>query len=90
MLTKPGTLPIAFISEIHGKHRLDKAGTSANENMQNRLKAIDQDLGTQSYFSQNGLLTKIFAKVVNLPSATFQLVVQGTYRQHKGLSPKFR
>jgi teichuronic acid biosynthesis glycosyltransferase TuaG len=81
---------IAFISEIHGKYRLDKAGTSANENMQNRLKAIDQALGTQSYLSQNGFATKIFAKVVNLPTATFQLVVQGTYRQRRGLSPKFR
>lgn len=81
---------IAFISEIHGKYRLDNAGTSARENMQNRLRSIDQALGIDSYLSQNGFAKKILEKALNLPAATYYLLVEGTYRQRRDLPPKFR
>jgi len=80
---------IVFISEIHGEYRLDSAGTSARENMQNRLWEIDQSIGTDSFSSQRSWLQKIAEKALSFPSALFYLAIEGHYRQRFGAPPRF-
>jgi len=79
---------IAFISEIHGMYRLDKSGTSAREDMQRRLQSVDQALGTVSFTSNQNLLHKAIAKLLDFPSALLYVVVEGCYRQRFGASPR--
>jgi len=79
---------IAFISEIHGMYRLDKTGTSALEDMRRRLQAVDQALGTVSIASQQKLLHKAIAKLLDFPSALLYIFVEGRYRQWFGASPR--
>jgi len=80
---------IAFISEVHGRYRLDKSGTSSRENMQSRLLRVDQALGTVSFESQPKLAKKTRDKLLNFPSAFFYLACEGSYRQSVGASPRF-
>ena len=79
---------IVFISEIHGSYRLDKAGTSTRENMQNRLWALDQSIGTASFASQQSILQKVTEKVLSFPSALYYLALDGPYRQRIGALPR--
>ena len=79
---------IAFISEIHGMYRLDKSGTSARENMQGRLQAIDRAIGTVSYASQQNLFHKVLGKVSQFPSALYYLAFEGRCRQRFGATPR--
>ncbi|NQV71472.1 glycosyltransferase family 2 protein [bacterium] len=79
---------IVFISEIHGEYRLDRAGTSARENMQNRLWEIDQSIGTDSFASQRSRLHKIVEKALSFPSALFYLAIEGRYRQRFDAPPR--
>ena len=79
---------IAYVSEIHGTYRLDKSGTSSLENMQQRLKAVDKSLGTQSFESQRSIRKKAVSQLWSLPSALYFVLIEGTKRKRNDRKPR--
>jgi teichuronic acid biosynthesis glycosyltransferase TuaG len=79
---------ITYVSEIHGTYRLDKSGTSSLENMQQRLKAVDESLGIQSFESQRSIRKKVVSQLASLPSAIYFVLIEGTKRKQNDRKPR--
>ena len=79
---------IAYISEIHGFYRSNPAGTSAGENMNERLRYLDEHEDMQSLANQSSLLQMVGRNLGEYPLAFSVHLLDGNWRQRLQRPPR--